>query len=81
MFFLASHTLLLFFIMTSQIKHWKHNETQLNTYDVIMKNNGKVCDVNSLACKIKVFERSRPGNLTNGLLHISIFYIVNKHYI
>ena len=28
-----------------------------------MKNNGKVHDVHSLACKIKVFERPFPGNL------------------
>ena len=52
----TSHTLPLFFIMTSQLKHWKHYETQLITYGVIMKNNGNVRDVCSLACKIKVLK-------------------------
>ena len=50
----TSHTLLLFFIMLSQLKHWKDNEALLITYDLIMKNKGKVCDVRSLVCKIKV---------------------------
>ena len=40
--------------MTSQLKHWKHDETQLIIYDLIMKNNIKEHDVRSLACKIKV---------------------------
>ena len=49
---------------TTDIKHFavvfhydvttKALETQLITYDVIMKNNSKVCDVHSLVCKIKV---------------------------
>ena len=43
----------LFFIMMSQLQHWKHHEAQLITHDIIMKNNGKVCDVRSLACIIK----------------------------
>ena len=30
-------------------------------YDVIMKNNGKVRDVRSLACKIKVLNGRVPG--------------------
>ena len=48
--------------MTSQLKHWKHYEAQLITYDVIMKNNGKVRDVRSLACKIKVLNGCDPGS-------------------
>ena len=47
--------------MTSQLKHWKHHEAQLITYDVIMKNNGKVRDVRSLACKMKVLNGSVSG--------------------
>ena len=43
------------------LKHWKHYEAQLITYDVIMKNNGKVRDVRSLACKIKVLNSRVPG--------------------
>ena len=50
----TSRTLPLFLIMTSRLKHWKYYEALLNAYDVIMKNNGKVRDVRSLACKIKV---------------------------
>ena len=50
-----------FFIMTSQLKQWKHCEAQLMTYDVIMKNNGKVRDVRSLACKIKVLNARLQG--------------------
>ena len=49
------------FIMMSQLKHWKHYEAQLFTYDIIMKNNGKVCDVPSLVCKIKVLNGCVPG--------------------
>ena len=50
-----SHTLPLFFVVSSQLKHWKHYVAQLFTYDVIMKNNCiLVCDVGSLVCKIKV---------------------------
>ena len=47
--------------MTSRLKHWKYYEALLNTYDVIMKNNGKVRDVRSLACKIKVLNGRVPG--------------------
>ena len=47
--------------MTSQLKHWNHYETQLITYDVTAKNNGKVRDVRSLACKIKVLNGHVPG--------------------
>ena len=47
-------TLLLFLIMASRLKHWKYYEALLNAYDLIMKNNGKMCDIRSLACKIKV---------------------------
>ena len=57
----TSHTLPLFFIMTSQLKHWKHYKKQLITCEVIMKNNGKVRNVCSLACKIKVLNRRVPG--------------------
>ena len=39
----------------------KHNEEQLITYDLIMKNNGKTCDVHSLACKIKVLNDHVSG--------------------
>ena len=49
------------FIMTSQLNQWKHYEARLITYDVIMKNNGKVRDVRSLACKIKVLNGRVPG--------------------
>ena len=56
-----SRTLPLFFIMTPQSKHWKHDEAQLSTYDVIMKNNGKMRDVRSLACKIKVLNDRVQG--------------------
>ena len=56
-----SRTLPLFLIMTSRLKHWKHYEALLNAYDVIMKNNGKVHDVRSLACKIKVLNGRVPG--------------------
>ena len=47
--------------MTSRLKHWKYYEALLNAYDVIMKNNGKVRDVSSLACKIKVLNGRVPG--------------------
>ena len=47
--------------MTSRLKHWKYYEALLNAYDVIMKNNGKVRDVRSLACKIKVLNGRVPG--------------------
>ena len=33
----------------------------LITYDVIMKNKGKLCDVRSLACKITVLNDCVPG--------------------
>ena len=45
----------------SQLNQWKHYEARLITYDVIMKNNGKVRDVRSLACKIKVLNGRVPG--------------------
>ena len=47
--------------MTSQLKHIKHYEAELITNNVIMKNNGKVRDVRSLACKIKVLNGRVPG--------------------
>ena len=41
----------------SEIKIFtNHYKAQLITYDVIMKNNGKVRDVRSLACKNQGFE-------------------------
>ena len=43
------------------MKHWKHYKALLNAYDVIMKNNGKVCDVRSLAGKIKGLNGHVPG--------------------
>ena len=57
----TSCTLPLFFIMTTQLQCWKHYEAQVITYDIIMKNNGKVRDVRSLACKIKVLNGHVPG--------------------
>ena len=57
----TSHTLPLLLIMMSRSKHWKYYEALLNAYDVIMKNNDKVRDVRSLACKIKVLNGSVPG--------------------
>ena len=47
--------------MTSQLKHWIHYEAQLITYDVKMKNNGKVSDVRSLASKIKALNGNAMG--------------------
>ena len=52
---------LLFFVMTSKLKHWKYYIAQLITYDVTMKNNGKLWDVRSLACKSKVLNGRVPG--------------------
>ena len=43
------------------MKHWKYYEALLNAYDVIMKNNGIMRDVRSLACKIKVLNGRVPG--------------------
>ena len=63
----TSRTLPLFFIMTSQLKHCKQHEAQLMTYDVIITNNGKVCDVRSLVCKIEVLN-GHVREVGNGLL-------------
>ena len=43
------------------LKHRKHYEAQLITYDVLTTNNGKVRDVRSLASKIKVLNGRVPG--------------------
>ena len=59
-------TLPLYFIIMSQLKCWKHYETQLViTEDVIMKNNGKVRDIGSLACKI--------NDLFGGVRQVKVF--------
>ena len=69
-------TLPLFFILTSQLKHWWYYKAWLITYDVIMKNNGKVRDVRILACKIEALKRSYPvrgggeGIWSCSLLHV-----------
>ena len=57
----TSHTLPLFFVMKSQLTHWKHYKAQLINY-VIMKMNSKVRNVNvcKLACKIKVLNGRVP---------------------
>ena len=42
------------------IKALDYYKARLITYDVIMKNNGKMRDVRSLACKIKVLNTRVP---------------------
>ena len=44
----------LFFIITSQLEHWKHNEAHLITYNVTIQKLAKLFGVRSLACKIKI---------------------------
>ena len=60
-----------FFVMTSQLKHWKHYVAQLFTYDVIMKNNGKC--VMSVVWRVKSrFWTVVSLELENGLFSHSI---------
>ena len=67
--------------MISQLKHWKEYKAQLNTYDVIMKNNGKVRDVRSLACKIKVLNDCVTGTWKWTIKQLFQIYVGNSHTI
>ena len=55
------------FIITSQLKHWKHYKAHQITYDVTIKKFVKLLDVRSLLCKIKVLN-SRIWELEKRLL-------------
>ena len=51
----------IFSLMMSQIKHWKHYKAPLISYDVTTQKFANLLDVRSLACRIKVLNSCVPG--------------------